>query len=441
VKLSRAFRLGKEFSYTAATQVVNGIGLLLVLKITASRLEPSEYGNLALILTLAGLINKLGFGGIINAVSRFYPIAEHAKSEQAFLQSVRSILTRIGSALAVILGFIVIYLFITNDAGRLSEIVALFAFAACNGLSIMVKAIHSAQRDRQSVFQFSVINYISRILTVFILIDYFGPYSISVIIAYSVASLATAIFQIRKLTYQLDSLKFGRAYEEHNSSKTQWVWELWRYAWPFSIWGIFTWLEEAAGKWSLQAYFGPSDVGYFTIGMQLGVMPILLVAATVNQFVSPVINKRLAKVTDQSIDWLKKSIYQISFGWIIFIICSAYLATQVHGTVYGLMTDSLYTESSYLLPYFVVVGGLQALLTSTTMQLNALKISKPRLVVNITCSLVSALITFLGARFAGIYGVIISLWIGYTIRILWNLYLGNNYSTLIKIHSKQQMGI
>ena len=77
---NRLYRLGKEFSFTGAAQVVNGIGLLIVLKVTASSLSPSEYGKLALLLTISNLISKIGFGGLLKSVARFYPIAEHEKN-------------------------------------------------------------------------------------------------------------------------------------------------------------------------------------------------------------------------------------------------------------------------------------------------------------------------------------------------------------------------
>lgn len=425
---NRIHRLGKEFSFTGAAQVVNGIGLLIVLKITASSLSPSEYGKLALILTISSLINKIGFGGLLNSVFRFYPVAEQDKKLDEFYQSIRIIVKKTAAGLSLIAILIIGALILANQSGWIVETVSLIIFAASSGLAALVMAINSAQRDRESILNFEVANYFLRITILWMLLKNMSPNAQTVIIGYSLASIGTAVFQIMqfKIKHKAD-LEFKHQASEHKHTN-QLLEQLWGYAWPFTVWGFFTWFEESAGKWSLQTYFGPEEVGFFTIGFQLGVMPILLVSGTMNQFIEPVINRRLNKINETTVKALRRMIYNLSIGWVLVTAVAACVASNLSNSIYGLMADEEFLAGSYLLPFFVIIGGFQAIVRTSNLQLNALKLSRQRIGINISTALLSAATVFIGAKYAGLYGVIGGLYIGYAVKVVWNYHLAYQFS-------------
>ena len=432
---NRLYRLGKEFSFTGAAQVVNGIGLLIVLKITASSLSPSEYGKLALLLTISNLISKIGFGGLLKSVARFYPIAEHEKIMGEFYQSISVIIRKTAVGLGVV-GFLTIgALFLTNESSWIVEAVSLIIFASSSGLAALVGAINGAQRDRVSVLNFAITNYSLRIIVVWILLKSMSPNTQTVILGYSLAAIAAAVFQIIqfKIKHKVDlDITYQSSANKHNNQLLE---QLWTYAWPFSIWGLFTWFEEAAGKWSLQTYFGPEEVGFYTIGFQLGVMPLMLMSGTMNKFIGPVINRRLNDHNEATLKVLRRMIYKLSAGWILVTAVTASLASILATPIYQVMADEEFLAGSYLLPFFVIAGGLQAMVRTSNLQLNALKLSRERLGINISTALLSATTIFVGAKYAGIYGVIGGLYLGYAVKITWNYHLACYFT---ESHSDQK---
>ena len=91
------------------------------------------------------------------------------------------------------------------------------------------------------------------------------------------------------------------------------------------------------------------------------------------------------------------------------------------------MTGPAFREGSYYLPYFIVLGGLQAIFSTINLQLNAMKIAKPRISLNITCALIGSVLTFFGAKLFGISGVLASIAITYAMKITWEVYLVRKY--------------
>ena len=65
---------------------------------------------------------------------------------------------------------------------------------------------------------------------------------------------------------------------------------------------------------------------------------------------------------------------------------------------------------------------------TSNLQLNALKLSRQRLGINISTALLSATTIFAGAKYAGIYGVIGGLYLGYAVKIIWNYHLAYYFS-------------
>ena len=73
-----------------------------------------------------------------------------------------------------------------------------------------------------------------------------SPNTQTVIIGYSLAAIAGAVVQIIqfKIKHKVD---LDITYQSSaNKQNNQLLEQLWTYAWPFSIWGLFTWFEEVA---------------------------------------------------------------------------------------------------------------------------------------------------------------------------------------------------
>ena len=77
----RILRIMIESGWIVFGQIVAVIGSLILVKVLTERLTPTQYGELALGLTVAGLVNQVVMGGISSGMSRFYSVAVE-KNEQ-----------------------------------------------------------------------------------------------------------------------------------------------------------------------------------------------------------------------------------------------------------------------------------------------------------------------------------------------------------------------
>jgi len=68
-------RLALEGFWILGGQVAAVIGALVLVRVLTEYLEPEQYGQLTLGLTIAALVNQVVMGGLTAGISRFYSIA------------------------------------------------------------------------------------------------------------------------------------------------------------------------------------------------------------------------------------------------------------------------------------------------------------------------------------------------------------------------------
>ena len=82
----RYYRLTKEGSWIVLGQITSVFGMLVLVRMLTEYLDPIQYGQLALGLTVAGLVNQVVMGGITNGIVRFYSIASEKHDLQGYLR-------------------------------------------------------------------------------------------------------------------------------------------------------------------------------------------------------------------------------------------------------------------------------------------------------------------------------------------------------------------
>ena len=70
--MERYIRLFKESSWIFFGKIVAMGSSLVLVRVLTDNLNPDQYGQLALALTISGLITQVVMGGIINAIGAFF---------------------------------------------------------------------------------------------------------------------------------------------------------------------------------------------------------------------------------------------------------------------------------------------------------------------------------------------------------------------------------
>ena len=87
---ARIHRLSTESAWVVAGQIAVVAASLALVRVLTEHLDPNQYGQLALALTLGTLIGQVAFSGAMPGIMRFYSIAnEKGEAWQYLRASVR----------------------------------------------------------------------------------------------------------------------------------------------------------------------------------------------------------------------------------------------------------------------------------------------------------------------------------------------------------------
>jgi O-antigen/teichoic acid export membrane protein len=92
LSLARMRRLAKEAFWIVLGQIVTVLRSLVLVRVLTGYLTPAQYGQLALGLTVAGLVNQVVMGGVGNGVGRYYSIAAEKQDLSSYLRTSRRLM-------------------------------------------------------------------------------------------------------------------------------------------------------------------------------------------------------------------------------------------------------------------------------------------------------------------------------------------------------------
>ncbi len=399
--VSRFKRLAKEGIWIVLGQIITFAGALLLVRVLTAYLSPAQYGQLALSLTAASLVNQVLLGGITAGIGRYYSIASEKQELRGYLCASRCLLIY-GTAAVVVLGLILLAsLYLLGYSQWMGLLVAVLVFSVLTGYNVSLNAIQNAARQRAIVaFHGGLDAWLKIGLAVgFMLL--LGISTTAVVIGYACSSFITTVSQLFFLRGTMPRL------HTNLPNLQQWVPQIWTFSLPFTTWGAFTWLQQVSDRWALQAFSTSRDVGEYAVLFQLGYTPIALITALATSFLAPILYQRSGDATDYS---RNNRVHQIAWTITylsIFVTLLGFVITfSLHEWLFDLLVANEYRDSSRLLPWVVLAGGLFA-----TAQMLALKLmSEMKLsamtIVKIVTALIGILLNIVGAALAGMQGVV-----------------------------------
>jgi len=420
IERSRIRRLAAEGGWILVGQIAVVVGALVLVRVLTAYLDPKQYGELALGLTVAGLMNQVIMGGIIAGIGRFYAIAAERRDLGGYFFAARYIL---GCATVgvVLIGLILIaclcWLGYSEWIGLAS---AALMLSVMSGSNSAISGIQNAARQRVIVaFHGGLDAWLKIGLTVFVM-AWLGITSVTaVVIGYACSSMLVTISQfifLRRTIPQLHTV----------TSHQPWLPQIVAYSLPFTIWGGFTWIQQASDRWALQSFGTTSDVGHYAVLFQLGFTPVSLLTGVAMSFLGPILYQRSYDGTDPT---RTANVYRLS--WQLTYICFAATALgfamtfALHDWLFRVLVAAEYRESSHLLPWLVLAGGIYAAGQILALRLMSDMKSSMMTTAKIATALIGALLNVIGAVSLGIAGVIGALVTFSCIYFTWMAILGH----------------
>ncbi len=140
-----------EFSWVVIGQAASVLGSIVGVRLLTDAIPPQVYGELALAMTTATLVNQIILGPLSNAYSRFYAPAEEAGELGSYLSSVAR-LTVLGGLSVISVGLgTVLGITSLGYATWVPLLIATVVFGIVSGCNSIMSGIQNAARHRSIV--------------------------------------------------------------------------------------------------------------------------------------------------------------------------------------------------------------------------------------------------------------------------------------------------
>ncbi len=394
--------MAAEGAWVLASQISSVVGTLALIRINTEQLNISQFGELALALTVATLSTQVLIGGKIAAIGRFYAIADSRNDVGSYLNaSLR--LVQIATVQVSLMGIVgILALVLSGRGGWIGLLAVTLLFSIISGWNSAFTAIQTASRQRQDVAHYTILLVVARLIAVQATLMAFGASAIYVLIGYASSTLVVSLLQYRKIV--------GRNTQPNSAlvgEQTDWHRDMQSYASPYLIWTFLIWAQQSSDRWSLQHFRSLADVGAYAALYQVGYSSMTMMTNMAITLYAPIIYaESSAKIGCQESERGMSLITQLLiFGVAATIVCSL-IAAILHRELLGLIVAEEYMNNSHLLPYIILSGGIfgvsEVLLVKLQREFKTLVLRK----LKVATGLFGICANIVGAKYYGLPGLV-----------------------------------
>lgn len=418
---NRIHRLLTESAWVVTGQIMVVVASVVLVRVLTEYLDPNEYGQLALALTLGALIGQIAFSGVMPGIMRFYPIAAENGEAWEYLQASLRMMGYSVVVALVLSGLLLAGLRFFGKSDLIAVAVLAILLSVLGTINTAQSMIQNAARKRKVVAFHGSMDAWLKVLLAVSLINVFGRTAIIVIVAYIVSIISVLVSQtifIRRLI----PLRANKIAEPN-----LWQIKIWKYSKPFVYFNAFTWIQASADRWALDFFATTHDVGLYAVLLQVGYTPIGIVAGLVTTLVAPILFQRSGDGTN-----LSRNVLVYKRAWLITSVIAAttllacIIAGVFHELIFKMLVAAEYRSVSYLLPYMVLGGGFFAMGEMLSIKLMSDLNTQALVWPKIVTSIIGAALSFIGAYCLGLVGVVIAVVAFTIINLAWMMWISLN---------------
>ncbi|MDD2734700.1 MAG: oligosaccharide flippase family protein [Desulfuromonadaceae bacterium] len=355
--LNQFTKLKAELGWILLGQALGFVGGFIGIKVLTNLMGPNGYGQLALGLSIAGVLTTYVYGPIANVVARYFAVYRERSALAVYFTVLRRWHFRLAVGLSllavVIAGFAGIW--VNLEWALLVLFSALFGISS--GINSSYLSMQSAIRQRKIVALHQGFDVWLRIGISIALLWLFSNSGYVVLLGYLCGTLLITVSQhwfamknddIRQYWHS-ESLKE----ELLNDGRREFV----AYATPFVFFAGFAIVSLYADRWIIQVVGGASMVGVYAAIFQIASSPVNLLFSLINQLMVPIVFERAGAMSSQvqvreSAALLRQTVLA-SASASFLIITGAFFFSD---PIMRIFTNRLYAASHNVL--WIVVLGL-----------------------------------------------------------------------------------
>jgi O-antigen/teichoic acid export membrane protein len=402
---ARCLKIGKEAIWVGIGQASAAAGSLIGLRVLTEALGPTQFGELALGLTVVSLIGLVIFAGPGLATMRFFASALDSKQFNSFIYASWRVLLRRVWLMMALAGFALLAMWVTEHTQWIGLIIATLVMALATAFTTILDGIQNAARQRVVVALHSGMGQWFRFLIALSLFPFLGRNSSTAMWGYAMAAMLVLSSQFFFfMRYRRRYMPAQFAMTEDNL--TQWTRKLGDYAFPVGLFGIFAWLQLSSERWALQAFTGTASVGLYAALSQVGYGPMVLLSNISTQLMGPILFNRAGDGSDRKrLAYSHRLNLQLIGVFFLFTIMAVLLALRFHEVIFSLFVAPEFREVSYLMATLVLSGGLFNCGQMASFLLLSGTETRSLLVPKIGSSVLGSVMAFGFSRLFGLMGV------------------------------------
>jgi len=416
-------RLSKESGWIVAGQAVSILGAIAIVRMLTEYLDPAEYGQLALGLTVGGLLNQVVMGGLSSGIGRYYLIAREKSDLPNYFKACKRLLGYATVVALLIAAFTLFILVLAELTDWIPLALTVFIFSIFAGYSSVFSGIQNAERQRAVVAIHGGVDAWLKLCLAAACIFWLGNSGTSVVLGYLLSVIIVTLSQF----FFLNRLIRQPTLSLIGDTKQDWLSKIWSFSWPFSAFGIFTWLQQASDRWAIQIFGLPSDVGLYAVVYQLGFVPMGLLLGLVPSLASPILYRMAGDASEATRnDQVHILLWRVVLSGLLITVSSFGVSWLVHEWLFHWLVSEMYRDASVYLPWVVMAGGLFSVGQILSLKLMSELRSRDLLYAKIGSAVFGIMTNILGAWLYGVAGVVLSLLIFSALFFFWILILTGN---------------
>ena len=399
-------RIGREFVWVGVGQAASVVGSLVGLKVLTKMLGASEFGILTLALTAPLLLGNFFFPGPGQAVMRFFSASLESKQASELMQAAwRTMWQRS----VIVVGFVVcvaILMWLTEQNQWWSILAAALVYGGFTSFSTILDGMQNAVRQRAVVAWHAGLSQWLRLVFAVMLFLILGVSATVAMWGYAIASIVvfgSQYWQYQRFCHHTPLTQAANRPEQIND----WVRKINAYSWPFSLFGIFAWLQSSTERWGLGIVVNTAAVGQYAALTQLGLASMAILSNCLIQVGAPVLYSRAGDGCDPSrrahVDRLIMKLLLVMFTVTLLILVGGSL---FHREIFSIFVAQDFFDVSPLLPVALLAGGLLGCGQVASFMVLTGTESHPLIIPKSATAILTALAVLVGANLAGISGVI-----------------------------------
>ena len=422
VASSRMFRVGHELFWVCVGQGVGALGAIVGVRILTQILTPTAYGELALGLTAATLANQVLLGPLGGAALRYFTPARESSDLSAYFSALRRLVAFVTGVLVVVVCVVALGLAYAGYQWAIPLLFAALMYALLFNYSSVLDGMQNAARQRVVVAWHDGVAPWLRYGAAALLTSLIRSSSAVAMSGYALAS--TVVLGSQAWFFRRRILVFNRAAQTNPRSTIAWTRRMTGYAWPFTIFGVFTWAQTVSDRWALQAFSTTAIVGQYAVLFQLGYYPVAMGSALLMQLVTPVLFDRAGD--GSSPDRLRRGRDlndRLVLVSLLITACAAVGAFVGHEWIFRVVAAPAYRSVSPMLPWLVLSAGLFCAAQVASLGPLTADRTERLLIPKVLSSMLGIGLNVLGARYFGIPGVVSAGLVCSVVYFLWSVYL------------------